>query len=62
MFDNDFAIVIGERVQFDKPEKNLTMVYYGIVFNHVFIGVGILSNKIKPAKILFKSLNLVRAV
>lgn len=34
-------------VPFDSPEKNLYMVYYGIMLLGVFIGVGVLVSK-KP--------------
>ena len=44
MFDK-FEMIWGTAVPFDKPERNLYMVYYGLYIKGIFLGVCLLMNK-----------------
>lgn len=45
MFINDICIVWGEVVQFDRAEKKMAMVYYGLNIKGLFLGWGWLFSK-----------------
>ena len=49
-------VLFGVAVPFDKPERKLYMIYYGISIKSVFIGVGCLIDKnqttFKPKNVL----------
>lgn len=51
-------VLWGETVQFDKPEKRLFMVYYGLIVYGFFIGFGFLVSKfeqeVRPIKAWLK--------
>lgn len=45
MFEEDYAVVWGEKVPFDTPEKRLFMVYYGLYIKGWFIGCSVVVSR-----------------
>lgn len=45
MFNEKFEVIWGSVVPFDKPEKRLFMVYYGLLILGTFVGWGFLMSK-----------------